>query len=135
METVHCNFAKQHHDPGRPTKIIFIHRLPRPVPSTLNCFVDFHKVIGIVVVKSGPIYFHAQSTTRIKSDLSTTIPFNHMIQNMGNAMSSSGLFVAPKSGKYLFALLGISKWDSFARAEFQMRAGVTSNCIKITECY
>ncbi len=30
METVHCNFAKQHHDPG--TKIIFISRLPRPVP-------------------------------------------------------------------------------------------------------
>jgi hypothetical protein len=53
-----------------------------------------------------------------------------MIQNMGNAMSSSGLFVAPKSGKKLFALSGISKWDSFARVEFQMRTGVTSNCIK-----
>jgi hypothetical protein len=85
-------------------------------------------VIGIVVVKSGPIYFHAQSTTHFRIAY-TAIPFNLIRMNVGNAMSSSGLFVVPKSGKYFFAFTGLSP-DNYVRVEFQIKTGVTSNCIK-----
>ncbi|XP_046654273.1 uncharacterized protein LOC124345613 [Daphnia pulicaria] len=109
METVHCNFAKQQRDP------------------------DFQKVIGSFVVKSGPVYFHAQSTTSFRS-VNTAIPFNLIRMNVGNAISSSGLFVAPRSGKYFFAFTGLSP-DNYVRVEFQMRTGVNSNWIKLGHAF
>jgi hypothetical protein len=54
--------------------------------------------------------------------------------NVGNAMSSSGLFVAPKSGKYFFAFTGLSP-DNYVRVEFQMRTGVNSNWIKLGHAF
>jgi hypothetical protein len=131
METVHCNFAKKHHDPGR--KIILNDRLPSH-PSILNCFVDFQKVIGYVDVKSGPVYFHAQSTTSF-SIFNKEISYNLIRMNVGNAMSSSGLFVAPKSGKYFFAFSGLSSKDLHVRVEFQMKTGVNWNWIKIGQVF
>ncbi len=131
METVHCNFAKQHHDPG--TKIILNYRLPSH-PSILNCFVDFQKVIGYVDVKSGPVYFHAQSTTSF-SIFNKEISYNLIRMNVGNAIHSNGLFVAPKSGKYFFAFSGLSGRASSARVEFQMKTGDDKNWIKIGHAY
>ncbi len=55
--------------------------------------------------------------------------------NVGNAMSSSGLFVAPKSGKYFFAFSGLSDRASSARVEFQMKTGDDKNWIKIGHAY
>jgi hypothetical protein len=54
--------------------------------------------------------------------------------NVGNAIDSSGLFVAPKSGKYFFAFTGLSP-DNYVRVEFQMKTGVNSNWIKIGHAY
>ncbi|XP_046654269.1 uncharacterized protein LOC124345538 isoform X2 [Daphnia pulicaria] len=110
METVHCNFAKQHHDP------------------------DFQKVIGYVNVKSGPVYFHAQSTTHFRS-VNKEIPFDLIRMNVGNAISSSGLFVAPRSGKYFFAFTGVSDRVDDARVDMQMKTDATSNWIKIGQVY
>jgi hypothetical protein len=55
--------------------------------------------------------------------------------NVGNAIDSSGLFVAPKSGKYFFAFSGLSAQDINVRVEFQMKTGVNSNWIKIGHAY
>jgi hypothetical protein len=54
--------------------------------------------------------------------------------NVGNAIYSSGLFVAPKSGKYFFAFSGVSDRVDDVRVDFQMRT-VTSNWIKIGQAY
>jgi hypothetical protein len=54
--------------------------------------------------------------------------------NVGNAIYSSGLFVAPRSGKYFFAFTGVSP-DNYVRVEFQMRTGVNANWIKIGHAF
>ncbi len=90
-------------------------------------------MIGYVDVKSGPVYFHAQSTTSFRS-VNTAIPFDLIRMNVGNAISSSGLFVAPKSGKYFFAFTGLSP-DNYVRVEFQMRTGVNANWIKLGQVF
>jgi hypothetical protein len=40
---------------------------------------------------------------------------------VGNAMSLSGIFVAPKSGRYFFSFSGISDGNIFARVELQLK--------------
>lgn len=56
--------------------------------------------------------------------------------NVGNAIDSSGLFVAPKSGKYFFAFSGLSPVNNIVRVEFQMKTGqVNSNWITIGHAY
>jgi hypothetical protein len=55
--------------------------------------------------------------------------------NVGNAISSSGLFVAPRSGKYFFAFTGVSDRVDDARVDMQMKTDATSNWIKIGQVY
>lgn len=40
---------------------------------------------------------------------------------MGNAISLSGIFVAPESGRYFFSFSGISEGNKVARVELQVK--------------
>jgi hypothetical protein len=71
-------------------------------------------------VKTLPVYFHAQKN-KSHTTGNTAVPFEILRLNVGNAMSASGLFVAPKSGKYFFTYSGISEGGSHARVELQMK--------------
>ncbi|EFX72320.1 hypothetical protein DAPPUDRAFT_254478 [Daphnia pulex] len=54
----------------------------------------------------------------------TVIPFKFMRLNVGNAMRLSGIFVAPKSGKYFFSFLGISEGHKESRVELQVKTEI-----------
>ena len=71
-------------------------------------------------MKTSPVYFHAQKTTNY-GNVNTTIPFAILRLNVGNAMSTSGIFLAPKSGKYFFAYSGLSEGSIHANVELQMK--------------
>jgi hypothetical protein len=77
-------------------------------------------VIGFFDVKTSPVHFYAQKTLSYWN-LNTVIPFELLRLNVGNAMSLSGMFVAPKSGRYFFSFSGISDGNIFARVELQLK--------------
>jgi hypothetical protein len=77
-------------------------------------------MIGYFDVKTSPIHFYAQRRTSYGA-VNTAIPFEILKLNLGNAMSTSGIFVAPKSGKYSFALSGISEGNALARIQLQVK--------------
>jgi hypothetical protein len=77
-------------------------------------------VIGFFDVKTSPVHFYAQKTLSYWN-LNTVIPFELRRLNVGNAMSLSGIFVAPKSGRYFFSFSGISDGNIFARVELQLK--------------
>jgi C1q-related factor len=63
--------------------------------------------IGVVDVKSSPVYFHVQRNSTYDS-VGTTIPFQIERVNVGGGMNiTSGIFTAPKSGIYFFSFTGV----------------------------
>jgi hypothetical protein len=83
--------------------------------------VGFQKLMGYFDVKTSPVYFHAQRNSSYHKNLNAPIPFDLFRLNLGNAMNTSGIFVAPKPGKYLFAYSGLSEDTSVARVELQVK--------------
>lgn len=77
-------------------------------------------MIGIVDVKSAPVYFHAQRTTSY-STVGSVVPFDSIKLNVGNAFDPSGVFVAPASGEYYFAFSGISGNTTLARVVLEVK--------------
>ena len=77
-------------------------------------------MIGYVDVKTSPVYFHAQKSQSLWN-VNSVVPFETLRLNVGNAMSTSGIFVAPKSGKYFFAYSGLSEGSIHANVELQMK--------------
>ena len=71
-------------------------------------------------MKTSPVYFHAQRTINY-ANASTTLPFEILRLNLGGGMSTSGIFVAPKSGKYFFTCSGMSDVSSSVRVEMQVK--------------
>ena len=71
-------------------------------------------------MKTSPVYFHAQRTINY-ANASTTLPFDFLRLNLGGGMSTSGIFVAPKSGKYFFTCSGMSDVSSSVRVEMQVK--------------
>ena len=68
----------------------------------------FQTFIGYADVKSTPVYFYVQTNVH-HSTVNTAIPFEVTRTNVGNAMNpSTGIFTAPRSGKYFFTYSGIS---------------------------
>ncbi|KAI9558533.1 hypothetical protein GHT06_015321 [Daphnia sinensis] len=99
VEKVYCDFTKQTGETG------------------------FQKLIGIIDVKSMRVSFHAQRTTPSTfNTVDTTIPFEVVKLNEGNAMdSTTGIFTAPTPGTYFFAFTGLSSASKSARVEFQVK--------------
>jgi hypothetical protein len=81
----------------------------------------FQRLMGYFDVKTSPVYFHAQRSESYHKNLNSPIPFDLFRLNLGNAMNTSGIFVAPKTGKYLFAYSGLSEVKSVARVELQVK--------------
>lgn len=77
-------------------------------------------LIGIVDVKSAPVYFQAQRTTSY-STVGSVVPFDLIKLNVGNAFDLSGVFVAPASGEYYFAFSGISDNSNIARVVLEVK--------------
>jgi len=66
--------------------------------------------IGVVNVKSSPIYFQVQRSSNYKRT-GTTIPFEIVRLNVGGGMDiNSGIFTAPKSGIYFFSFTALKDW-------------------------
>ena len=64
--------------------------------------------VGVVDVKSSPVYFHVQRTSTYNVT-GTTIPFHIERLNVGGGMNiTSGIFTAPKSGIYFFSFNGLT---------------------------
>jgi C1q-related factor len=64
--------------------------------------------VGVVDVKSSPVYFHVQRNSSYTLD-GTTIPFETERLNVGGGMNiASGIFTVPKSGIYFFSFSGIN---------------------------
>ena len=73
----------------------------------VKLFADFQTWIGYEDVKSHPVYFYVQKNTDFLTH-NTPIPFDIELLNVGNAMNvSSGIFTAPRSGRYFFTFTGI----------------------------
>ena len=71
-------------------------------------------------MKTSPVYFHAQRTS-IYSTANTILPFEILRLNLGGGINTSGLFVAPKTGKYFFILSGMSDVNVAVRVEMQIK--------------
>ena len=66
--------------------------------------------VGVVDVKSSPVYFHVQRNSTYTLN-GTTIPFQIERMNVGGGRNiTSGIFTAPKSGIYFFAFIAIKDW-------------------------
>ena len=63
--------------------------------------------VGVVDVKSSPVYFYVQRrSTYLRTG--STIPFEIVRLNVGGGMNiNSGIFTAPKSGIYLFSFTAL----------------------------
>jgi hypothetical protein len=77
-------------------------------------------VIGFFDVKTSPVYFHAQKS-KSHTTVNTLVTFEILRLNLGNAMNTSGIFVATKSGKYFFAYSGLSEGSRNARVDLQVK--------------
>ena len=63
--------------------------------------------IGVVDVKSSPVYFHVQRNSTYTLN-GTTIPFEIERLNIGGGMNiNSGIFTAPKTGIYFFSFTAL----------------------------
>jgi C1q-related factor len=68
--------------------------------------------IGVVDVKSSPVYFHVQRNASYSLN-GTTIPFQIERLNVGGGMNiTSGILTAPKSGIYFFSFTGLKPTPS-----------------------
>lgn len=83
--------------------------------------LGFQTWIGFTDVKSSPVFFYVQRNTDYLT-ANSFVPFEVTKLNLGNAMNTAtGTFVAPRSGKYLFALSGISNSvDTYTYVRLQL---------------
>ncbi|KAK4011391.1 hypothetical protein OUZ56_020505 [Daphnia magna] len=83
VESVYCDFSKMPHESG------------------------FQNWIGFVDIKSSPTYFYVRKLYNYFAQLTTPIPFETEIVNVGRSMNlTTGIFTAPRTGKYFFSASG-----------------------------
>ncbi|KAK4011386.1 hypothetical protein OUZ56_020500 [Daphnia magna] len=86
VESVYCDFSKLPHESG------------------------FQKWVGFVDIKSSPTFFYVRRKGRFDK-LNTPIPFDHVMLNAGGAMNwATGIFTAPRTGKYFFSASGMAAY-------------------------
>ena len=87
--------------------------------------------VGVVDVKSSPVYFHVQRNEPYTLN-GTTIPFQIEQLNVGGGMDiTSGIFTVPKSGIYFFSFTGIKT----PPADRQLDIDLYHNSNRITKAY
>jgi hypothetical protein len=91
-------------------------------------------LIGIVDVKSAPVYFQAQRTTSY-STVGSVVPFDLIRLNDGEALDPSGVFVAPASGKYFFGFSGLSDNGALARVVLEVKNASSLDWSRVGEGY
>lgn len=68
---------------------------------------DIQQWIGYQEILASPTYFYVQKNANF-SQVGPNIPFEVEILNIGNAFDlTSGVFTAPKAGKYFFSFSGV----------------------------
>ncbi len=92
------------------------------------------KWIGIVDVKSAPVYFQAQRTTSY-STVGSVVPFDLIRLNDGKALDPSGVFVAPAPGKYFFGFSGLSDNGALARVVLEVKNASSLDWSRVGEGY
>jgi hypothetical protein len=94
--------------------------------------IGFETWIGFADVKSSSAYFYVQRNT-VYSTINSVIPFEITRTNVGNAMNpSTGIFIAPRPGKYFFGFFGVAdvtQGTNAARVDLQL------NGVKIAQGY
>ncbi|EFX82184.1 hypothetical protein DAPPUDRAFT_241333 [Daphnia pulex] len=96
---------------------------------------NFQTWIGFNDIKSSPVSFHAQRENyKVDNAVNSAVNYSLVRLNVGNALNpSTGVFVAPKAGRYYFAFSGLGAFDS-VKVQLQMKVGST-DWIKIGEAY
>ena len=97
-------------------------------------YAGFQMFIGYADVKSYPVYFYAQRMTDFTS-VNSVIPFDKFQLNVGNAMSSAGIFTAPRPGKYFFSFSSISDNNAYGRVDLQHKKTGTSDWLEIAQAF
>ncbi|KAI9563423.1 hypothetical protein GHT06_010886 [Daphnia sinensis] len=110
VESVYCDFTKSSSDAG------------------------FQTAIGIVDTKTIRVSFHAQRVADYTA-IGTTVPFDVLRTNEGNAMKESGIFTAPTSGTYFFAYSGVSLDPNNARVDMEKMGATETDWIKVGRAY
>jgi C1q-related factor len=93
------------------TKVLVVDHL-RDSIELIVLLTGVETTIGVVDVKSSPVYFHVQRNSTY-SLANTTIPFEIERLNVGGGMNiTSGIFTAPKSGIYFFSFTGLKSFPA-----------------------
>lgn len=68
--------------------------------------------------------------------VNTIIPYERMRLNVGNAMDpATGIFTAPRAGKYFFTYSGLGESYTFVRVDLRLKTGTSSDWVKIGQAY
>ncbi len=95
-------------------------------------YAGFQSFIGYADVKSTPVYFYVQ-TNVLHSTVNTAIPFEVTRTNVGNAMNpSTGIFTAPRPGKYFFTYSGISNNNDWSQIVLQLNGVLLGTAHSVT---
>lgn len=93
----------------------------------VKSLLDFQTWIGYSDIKSSPTYFHVQKNTPFDI-INTPIPFEVERLNVGGAMNkATGIFTAPRAGKYFFSLTGMARSTSTSPAIGVLRVALILN--------
>ncbi|XP_045032878.1 uncharacterized protein LOC116927071 isoform X2 [Daphnia magna] len=85
------------------------------------------KWIGYTDVKTAPVYFSVQRTSRFNKT-NVPIPFDLAKSAIGNAMNlTSGIFTAPKTGTYFFIFNGLVEFDETSNVIPYLAVGLFLN--------
>ena len=82
-------------------------------------------------MKSTSVYFYAQRDSNYGT-VNTVVPFNLIRTNVGNAMSTTGVFTAPRTGKYFFTYSGTSSGNNMIRVDLQLNGVIIERGIAMT---
>ncbi len=123
MEMIYCNFLANQNGT---TCFNFIWYCS----SKSFLLTDKQKWIGYADVKSAPVYFYVQRSSRFNTT-ETPIPFELARVNEGNAMDlTTGIFTAPQPGIYFFSFTGVGRlYSSSSYAWFDSSLFLNGNLI------
>ncbi|KZS16608.1 putative C1q and tumor necrosis factor-related protein 2 [Daphnia magna] len=119
VESVYCDFTSE----GKS----FNFCLSNSLSCNLNIYVGKNRWIGYADVKTAPVYFSVQRTSRFNKT-NVPIPFDLAKSAIGNAMNlTSGIFTAPKTGTYFFIFNGLVEFDETSNVIPYLAVGLFLN--------